>query len=626
MSSVPGTSIANALASSTGLNSGMDISGIISKLMAIENQPIDALKARQKTIQQQMSAYSSVQSKVNDLLTAVKKLTTRSFTGSSLFDAMSATSSDDKIATATATAAASSRSLSLEVKALPSQTKAVSTGLVGKFDTTSVLSDLGITAGTFTMYVNGAQHTYTLNDTDTIGDVFAAIQTDFPAPGTPGVPQITAGIVNGKVTFTYGGGAATDIQFGSGSDTSNFLSKLHLNTAIDNGTDTIQASQVNTTFTTSMVLSAAGGNLNTPVTDGTFSINGVTFDTTGKTLSQVITEINASSTAKVTANFNTSTNQLELTSKDTGSALINLANGTGNFLTAMNLVSGGDTTSSQTAGQNAEFVLNGTTLYSTGTLVDETVTGLTGVTLNLKQAQPGTTIQLTVQKDMAGIKSAVKDIISKYNSAITAIDQQTDSKNKAALASESGLKSFRSSLRTLMTAQVGGVSVYDSLQQIGITTGAVGSGAASGGSPQLQLDESKLDAALAADPATVRKLLIGQDLTGASDGGTGDDNMEGTLTKVYHLLADQTFTDGAGGYGALYAGVSGNNQGLFPAYQTAAQKRIDALNDTILRMQDRLSMKEDRLRKQFAAMDQLVGQYQQQGTALSGLINSLSAK
>jgi flagellar capping protein FliD len=177
-----------------------------------------------------------------------------------------------------------------------------------------------------------------------------------------------------------------------------------------------------------------------------------------------------------------------------------------------------------------------------------------------------------------------------------------------------------------MTAQIGGVSVYDSLQQIGITTGAVGTGVSTGASPQLQLDESKLDAALAADPATVRKLLIGQDLTGATDGGSGDDNMEGTLTKVFHLLADQTFTDGAGGYGALYAGVSGSNQGLFAAYQTAAQKRIDALNDTIQRMQDRLGLKEERLRKQFSAMDEMIGQYQQQGTALLNLINSMSAK
>jgi flagellar hook-associated protein 2 len=404
------------------------------------------------------------------------------------------------------------------------------------------------------------------------------------------------------------------------------LAKLHLNTAIDNGTDTIGASQGNTTFTTSMVLSGAAAHLNTPVTDGTFSINGVTFDTTGKTLSQVMTEINASSAAKVTASFNASANRLELTSKATGSALINMADGTGNFLTAMNLVSGGSATASQTAGRNAEFVLNGTTLYSTGTLVDETVTGLTGVTLNLKQAEPGTTVQITIQKDTAGIKSAIKDIIAKYNAAITAIDQQTDAKNQAPLASESRLKAFRSSLRTLMTAQVGGLSVYDSLQQIGITTGAVGTGVSTGASPQLQLDESKLDAALAADPATVRKLLIGQDLTGATDGGSGDDNMEGTLTKVFHLLADQTFTDGAGGYGALYAGVSGSSQGLFAAYQTAAQKRIDALNDSIQRMQDRLGLKEERLRKQFSAMDEMIGQYQQQGTALLNLINSMSAK
>lgn len=619
------SSSSSPLAAATGFNSGLPINDIITQLLTIERRPINLMSTKQDDIRKQMNTYSLVQGKVNDLLTSIKKLTSRTIDGFTAFDTMTSASSDDKIATATTTAAAAAQSLTLEVKTLPTQTKATSTNLVGKFDDNTLLSDLGIGDGSFTLYVNGAATSFNVTAGQTIGSVFSDINAAFPA-GNPSVPQVTASIVNGKVSLAYTGGNATTISFGTGGDTSNFLKKLHLTTAINNGTDTITASQGNTTINLNQPVSDAAANLSTAVTDGTFRVNGVSFDTTGKSLSQLVTEINASA-AKVTASFNTSTNKLTFLSKDSGSAMIALNEDSGNFLTAMGLVNGTDTTSSQTAGKNAEFVLNGETFYSTSTTVDETVTGLTGVTLNLKKSQPGTEIQVTVRKDTDSLKSAIKDVIDKYNTAIGYIDDQTNAKNNGVLAKEVRLKSFRSDLRGLLTSQIAALSgtAYDSLQQIGITTGAIGSGISTGASPKLQLDESKLDAALAADAASVKKLFIGQDLTGDQNGGVGDDNMEGTFTKVFHLLADQTYTDGSGGYGALYNGGSDSQKGLFAAYQASAQKRIDDLNKSIQRAQDRLDLKEKTLRQQYQAMDKLVGQYQTQGNALNGLISSMSA-
>src|SRR5688500_12409626 len=144
MSTIASTSIASSLASASGLNSGLPISDIISKLMALEKQPIASMQARQKTIQSQKTAYTSVQGKVNDLLVSMKKLTARDFSGNTLFNGMSATSSNSDTATASAAAGASAQTINLEVKSLPSSTKASSTGLVGKFDNSALLSDLGI--------------------------------------------------------------------------------------------------------------------------------------------------------------------------------------------------------------------------------------------------------------------------------------------------------------------------------------------------------------------------------------------------------------------------------------------------------------------------------------------------
>lgn len=614
---VASQTIANSLASATGLNSGMDISGIISKLIAIDQQPIDAMQDKITAIKQDQAAYTSIQTKANTLLTAIKSLSTRNFDGTTIFDQMTTSSTNTGIATATATNGAAAQTINLEVQALPTQTRASSTNLVGKFDTTASLSQLGISSGTFTIYMNNTPHQITVDATKTVGDVFNDISTEFGG-------AITPSIVNGKVNLAYTGGSSTSIQMGSGGDTSNFLTKMHLDTGVNDGTGNITGSQGATTFSTSTTLSAST-DLNTPITDGTFSINGVSFDTTGKSLSSLLTEINSSG-ANVVANFNSTTNKFELSSKGTGSTFISLANGTGNFLTSMGLVNGADSTTSQTLGANAKFVLNGTTMYSTSTTVNQNVTGLTGVTLNLAGASVGTTIQLGVTQDTSSITGAVSSVVSAYNAVISAIDTQTDSTSDSALLKgDNSLRTLRNTLRTLFTSTVSGISnsKYTSLQDMGITTGAVGTGVASKGSPTLQFDSSKMIAALSADPLSVKNLFIGRDLTGTQNGGLGDDNMEGTLTKIQHLLADQQYTDSGGGYGALYAGTGETNQGMFISYQTSAAKRIQSLNDSISTAQDRLEKKQTLLEQQYQNMDTLIGQYQQQGSAVTSMINSL---
>lgn len=615
--------MSSSISGFSGFNSGLPVDDIIAKLIAVEHKPIDLMTDKKDTLTKKQNTFSLVQGKVNDLLSSIKKLTARNVDGTSIFDSMTGTSSNKDIATASVTGQASPQSLTLEVKTLPSQTTATSTAGVGKFDNTTTLDQLGITAGSFTIFANGAPQVITVATTDTMGDVFSAIN----AAVSDTVISADPTIVDGKVQFTYNGAPANKVTFGAGGDTSNFLSITNLLTAVDNGAGVITASQRNTTIDRNQPLSSGAANLATAVTDGTFSINGVSFNTTGKTLNDIIYDIN-NSAANVTASFNKGTNSFQLVSKATGSSMITLSEGTGNFLSAMKLVSGADTTSSQVAGKNAEFVLNGTTMYATSTTVDETVTGLTGVTLSLKQAQPGTSIQISIQKDVDGLETAIKDVIEKYNAAITYIDQQTDAKNKALLAGESRLKNLRTQIRGLFTSQVSALSStgYDSLQQAGISTGAIGSSAGNA-TPKLQFDSAKFKEAIAKDAASVRKLFIGQNLGGALDGTTNDDNLEGAFTQIHHLLADQLYTDANGNsaYGALYSGTSDNDKGMFAAYQASAQKRINDLNTSIQKAEDRLTTREKTLRQQFLAMDTLVGQYQSQSSALNGLISQLNA-
>ena len=87
--------------SSPGLGSGLDINGIVTKLMQIESQPLTVLAQREASYQAKLSAYGSLQGALSSLQTAAKTLaSTSTFTG------MSASVSDSTVLSASATSTA----------------------------------------------------------------------------------------------------------------------------------------------------------------------------------------------------------------------------------------------------------------------------------------------------------------------------------------------------------------------------------------------------------------------------------------------------------------------------------------------------------------------------------------
>ena len=306
-------------------NSGMDIADL--QLIASQSQPIVNMQNQESTIKSQQQIHTQIQNETQSFLNSIKTLTSRDIaTGTSIFDDMTATSSNSTIATATTSGPVAAQTINLEVKTLPTATRAASTGAVGLWmDGNTTMSQLGVTDGNFTVFSGGTAYSINAAGADKVSDVLSRI--------TSAVPGITsATVVNGAIQLQYSVGAQISLG-ASGGDTSNFLTKTALLTAVnDAGSQTITAANPISTIDQSQLLSSAAANLTTPVTDGPFSVNGVSFDTTGKSLSDIVSAINNNSTANVMANFNTVTNKLELTSKQTGSTLINLSNGTGNFL------------------------------------------------------------------------------------------------------------------------------------------------------------------------------------------------------------------------------------------------------------------------------------------------------
>lgn len=95
---------------SPGIGSGLDINGIISKLMAVESRPLTQFASKEGSYQAKLTAFGTLKGALSSLQTAAQTLTkTETFTG------MSASSSDSSLFTASATSTASAGSYDLAV-------------------------------------------------------------------------------------------------------------------------------------------------------------------------------------------------------------------------------------------------------------------------------------------------------------------------------------------------------------------------------------------------------------------------------------------------------------------------------------------------------------------------------
>lgn len=102
-----------AAISAGGIGSGLDVNGIVEKLMEIERKPLATFDAKQNTYQTKLSAYSILKSNLAGLQTAATSLAT-----ASTFTSKTATVSDATVLSASASAALAAGSYSINVTQL----------------------------------------------------------------------------------------------------------------------------------------------------------------------------------------------------------------------------------------------------------------------------------------------------------------------------------------------------------------------------------------------------------------------------------------------------------------------------------------------------------------------------
>lgn len=248
---------------------------------------------------------------------------------------------------------------------------------------------------------------------------------------------------------------------------------------------------------------------------------GTTYDITvpnGTTLSGLVNLINnqpANPGVRALAISDGSSYHLQFRGLDLGvDATLTVGSGT----TLSGFLASNGWTTTQT-NQNSQIRVDGWPASAWISNASNALTGvIQGLTLNLRDADPGTTVTLTTDTDTEKVKDNVREFVSQVNEVLTKIQDLTkyDSVNQqgSILTGNYGIDIIGSKLKDILaTKGIGAISyntqgipedTFSSLAQIGITTDAEEGSATYG---LLQLDEETLDEALTQDPDAVAKLM-----------------------------------------------------------------------------------------------------------------------
>ena len=250
------------------------------------------------------------------------------------------------------------------------------------------------------------------------------------------------------------------------------------------------------------------------------------------------------------------------------------------------------------AGSDADYTVGSdpTVRHSASNVVENAIPG---VKLTFKST---TTSPVTVTVGSPGlntdtVKQKIQDYVDAYNNLITTVNGKVTEKTvakddqkyvsdatKGMLFGDTGLTGLVSKLRSLTVAD-DPLNAWDSLGDLGITTGKAGTTSADSKLGKLAIDTTKLTDLL----------------------GTNPDQVKSLLANVSKQIGD--FVDG--------------QSDVLDGRVDSAETELKGLNDQLRRTDDMLKAKQSRLEAQFAAMETALSQAQSQQSWLSGQLAAL---
>lgn len=581
----------------SGLISGLDTENLINQLMAIERKPVTKLTETKTDLQTKEDAWRDVNTRLVNLNNALISLKS-----TATFQSKTATSSNESIAMATAGSSATPAAYVLDsVTSLAKAHKVASdsveaTPLQDTF-TDSTKLDLPIATTAYLDYAAGK----------------ASLGEEAPYSGPKYVVSVnksfswqklrfyaTASLPSGtSITYEYStdngsswtaiadpGGSGTLIDLGAGSAT-----QLKFRATLDTTNSNYTPEFLDYRF------------VNETEYSGTFTINGRTVNVvSGNTgLSAVKDAINTAG-AGVTAEI--IDHRLVVTSNTMGKdGAIDMIDDSGTkILQRLGILPGGNNDSTGgyqnevQAASDAEFKWNGMTMHRT----TNTITGLAaGLTVNLFSTS-ATSTTITVANNTQPVLDAVNTFVEQYNSTMDFIATKMgkDVKDKPMeLFGDPTIIRVQQSLKSKATDRVAGLTPYDSLASIGITTTDPSQQLGFSKAGKLQVNSSVLENALASNMNNVRNIFA------QNSGG-----VKGVAVRLSSYVSTMV--------------VSGT--GIVTGKQNTIEQRIKDIDTQIARWEDRLALREEILRRQFTNMETVLSQLQAQSEWLAQQILKIS--
>lgn len=336
-------------------------------------------------------------------------------------------------------------------------------------------------------------------------------------------------------------------------------------------------------------------------------------------ISEVISQINASTTALATASFDEITGKLSLSSKAFGqeNGSLKLTNAAGSNL--LGIFGGGPQENGvpvvEFKGTDAELTVNGTKMTK-----DSNTFSVNGVLITLleKSKDSNNPSVISTQSDSTKPMETIKNFVAAYNEILTSMyaktseeryrsfqpltDEQRNAMNETDInnwekKAKSGLMKDDSILKEMLAKMRSEISSrMGDLSAIGITTGKYYENG------KLIIDEKKLKTALEKDPQAVMDLFQGS--AGAPYDGIID-KLGDVADSAMGRLAEKAGTSKfSGDVNAVF-----KTESIMGKLLTNYNKRIDA-------MQKRLLDQENRYYKQFGAMESAMSKLNAQSNSL----------
>jgi flagellar capping protein FliD len=648
----------------SGIASGVDWKSIIDQLRQLEYKKIELIQNQQKTYQDKLSTWQTINTKLLSLKTVVGKLNEPADFNLFSPTLSSNTSKDpDDLLSVTAGADASRGSYNIVINSLAAAEKRSSKTFAS--DTTA----LNLSGN---LVLNGKTVTVSATDTlSSLSDKINAVNTgDDPSKVTASVVHygtndyrlILTSEVEGAAGISLSGtaavldGLALRNLMGMTGDVANTSGGVAITSATK-----IKDIDGYTTFQVGDKITLTGTDTNGNSVNKQLNLNAST------TVADLLALIN-SNYGQVTAQV-TADGKIQVIDNESGdtqlAVTITPQKPALRFDTDGNL---GPITTIYTAtiqtGADAHFTLDGVAVTRSSNTVDDLITG---VTLNLKAADAATTVTVKVDRDYDQIKDQITEFVTAYNDLMEAINGQLtyDTATQTPggpLFGDSTLRALRTGLIDTIVSQVPGLNQdFSALGQVGINLDNNG---------KLTVDNDTLQGFLETNFEDVKNLFA-----------TSVSSTNGSLTYIDHNYNTQAGTyninitginpvrgyfataGDASGSGQYLTGISGNAKGLVVAYsgtatgsigsmtirfgvaelldrslhqitdstygylpdkQEAIQETINGYNDTIATMEARVEQKMQDLEARFTNMEIAMSSMQSLSGWLSSQIKSLT--